>query len=377
MVGMRPAVRSRSWAPQNSRVRSLADFRQPSSKRSHEGSNPSGRAIQSRTTTVFDPKRTLTRDPLIRHAPFPSKSRGGSRMKPEMPTPSSQLSRLDTGTIAAGAFRLRYRIEGTGAPAIVIGSATYYPRVFSQVLRKQLRLVFLDHRGFAPTPGNVDRSEFGLEKLVDDVEKARQELQLGRIAIVGHSGHALLALEYAKKYPANTSHVIMVAMAPNLGPAIVEATERYWQESVSPERKAAMEDNLHSLPDAELAKLPPGEAFIRSYVRNGPRIWYDPRFDSSSLWVGVDVNMDVMGHVWGQVFRDIDIRENLAALDRPVFLALGRYDFLVGPPSSWDPIRPHFTNLTVRVFEKSGHTPPMEESELFDDELLRWIQRNQ
>jgi|SoiMethySBSTD1v2_1073268.scaffolds.fasta_scaffold361661_1 pimeloyl-ACP methyl ester carboxylesterase len=298
-------------------------------------------------------------------------------MKPEMPTPSSQLSRLDTGTIAAGAFRLRYRIEGTGAPAIVIGSATYYPRVFSQVLRKQLRLVFLDHRGFAPTPGNVDRSEFGLEKLVDDVEKARQELQLGRIAIVGHSGHALLALEYAKKYPANTSHVIMVAMAPNLGPAIVEATERYWQESVSPERKAAMEDNLHSLPDAELAKLPPGEAFIRSYVRNGPRIWYDPRFDSSSLWVGVDVNMDVMGHVWGQVFRDIDIRENLAALDRPVFLALGRYDFLVGPPSSWDPIRPHFTNLTVRVFEKSGHTPPMEESELFDDELLRWIQRNQ
>jgi proline iminopeptidase len=283
----------------------------------------------------------------------------------------------ETGTIATGAFRLRYRIEGAGTPTIVIGSAIYYPRVFSQALRKQLRFVFLDHRGFAASPGHVERSEFGLEKLIEDVERARQELLLDRIAIMGHSGHAILALEYAKRYPANTSHVIMIAMAPSLSAAVMEATERYWQESVSPERKVAMEDNLRRVPDTELAKLPSGEAFIRSYVRNGPRIWYDTRFDSSPLWAGVEVNMDVIDHIWGQVLRDIDVSQNLAALDRPVFLALGRYDFLVGPPSLWDPIRPHFRNLTVRIFEKSGHTPQIEEPDRFDDELLRWIQRNQ
>lgn len=294
-----------------------------------------------------------------------------------VPAALSAQAVADTGTIAAGDFRLQYRIEGTGRPTMVIGSAKYYPRVFSQALRKQLRLVFLDHRGFAPSPGHVDTTEFALERLVDDIERARQELRLGRIAVIGHSGHALMALEYAKKYPFNVSHVIMLAMAPNLSPAIVEAAERYWQESVSPQRKAAMEDNLRRLPDAELAKLPPGEAFIRSYVRNGPRIWYNPRFDSSSLWAGVEINMEMFGHVWGRVFRDIDITQNLAALDRPVFLALGRYDFLAGPPSSWDPIRPQFRNLTVRVFEQSGHNPQIEEPDLFDDELLRWIQRNQ
>ena len=140
----------------------------------------------------------------------------------------------DTGTLAAGAFRLQYRIEGTGRPTIVIGSAAYYPRVFSQALRKQLRLVFVDHRGFAPSPGHVDTTEFALEKLVDDVERARQELRLGRIAVIGHSGHALMALEYAKKYPANTTHVIMVAMAPNLSPAIVKPLNATGGVSSSP-----------------------------------------------------------------------------------------------------------------------------------------------
>ncbi len=83
------------------------------------------------------------------------------------PAPVSSQAVADTGTIVAEEFRLRYRIEGTGRPAIVIGSAVYYPRVFSQNLRKHLRLVFLDHRGFAPSPGHVDTTAFALDSLVE------------------------------------------------------------------------------------------------------------------------------------------------------------------------------------------------------------------
>jgi pimeloyl-ACP methyl ester carboxylesterase len=168
-----------------------------------------------------------------------------------------------TGTIAAGKFQLRYRIEGTGTPAIVIGSAVYYPRVFSQNLRKHLRLVFLDHRGFAPSPGPVDTTEFALDAIVDDIERARRELGLGRVAIIGHSGHALMALEYAKKYPANVSQVIMIAMAPNLSAASVAAGDRYWEESVSPERKAILQENRQRLPDEKIASVPPDKRFSK------------------------------------------------------------------------------------------------------------------
>jgi proline iminopeptidase len=91
------------------------------------------------------------------------------------------------------------------------------------------------------------------------------------------------------------------------------------------------------------------------------------------LCEGVEVNADMINYVWGRVFRDIDISQGLAAFDRPVFLAIGRYDFVGGPPSAWDPIRPKFRDFTVWVFERSGHTPQYEEADLFDTELLRWM----
>ena len=281
----------------------------------------------------------------------------------------------ESGTIDTGGFKFRYRIEGTGAPTIVIGSALYYPRAFSQHLREHLRLAFLDNRGFAQAPPDIDPASFRLETLVDDIERARQELGLGRVAVIGHSGNSYLALEYGKKHQSNVSHVVMIGIAPDLSASSSEAAERYWQESVSPERKALFEANLQRLPDDELAKLPPSQAFIATYVRNGAKVWFDPKFDSTPLWEGIEVN-EVFERVWGDVFPAIDISKGLDAMDRPVFLALGRYDFLVAPPSSWDRVRPAFRDLTVRVFERSGHTPQFEEAELFDAELLGWIRND-
>lgn len=276
-----------------------------------------------------------------------------------------------SGTISSGPFQLGYRIEGTGNPAIVVGSATYNSRIFSQKLRQHLKLVFLDHRVSAPSPGPVDVTEFGWDALLNDIELARKHLGLGRVAVIGHSGNGLIALEYAKKFPANTSHVILIGISPKLG--LIAERERYWSESVSPDRKAAWEESQRRLPNDALAKLSRQERNAKAYIRDAPKIWYDPTFDATPLWQGVEVNMDAHAHVWGRLLREIDIATGLAAFDRPVLVALGRYDFVVPPPSSWDPLRPKFKDLTVRVFERSGHTPQYEEPELFDAELLRWI----
>ena len=151
--------------------------------------------------------------------------------------------------------------------------------------------------------------------------------------------------------------------------------EQNWQDLASQQRKAVMEENLQRIPDEQLAALPPGQGFIRGYIRDAPRIWYDPHFDCTPLWEGIEINMDMINHVWGRTFAEIDITQGLDTFDKPVLLALGRYDFLVAPPSSWDPIGPMFRDLTVRVFEESGHTPQYEEAALFDQELLDWMSR--
>ncbi len=279
----------------------------------------------------------------------------------------------DSGAVESGRFHLDYRVEGTGTPAIVIGFPNYYRRVFSTDLRDQLQFVFVDHRGTAPYPGEVPVSEYGLDKISDDIELIRTELGLGPVVIIGHSGHALMALEYGKRYPESVSHIVMIGIAPDFSDESGAEAEKYWEKLATVERKAAFDRNWEGVPAEEPEESYPGENFVKTYVRNGPMAWYDHDFDSTPLWKGVDVNLDMVGHVWGTLLAEIDITRELETLDRPVFLALGRYDFLVAPPLSWEWIKPQFRDLTVRIYEESGHTPQYEQAELFDADLLGWL----
>lgn len=278
-----------------------------------------------------------------------------------------------TGTIQSDGFALGYRIEGTGKNALVIGSSLYYPRTFSQNIGKHLRMIFMDHRGFATGPDFVDTSAFALDLLLDDVERVRQELGLGQVIIIGHSGHGYMALEYAKKYPQHVSHVVLIGMGPNQSSASHAAAEQYLQDSVCPERKAFLQENLNHL--AQDIAASPEKRFITFCLRLGARSWYNYTFDATPLWKDVTVNMQMFDYVWGKVFGEIDITRGLDNFDKPVFLGLGRYDFLVAPPCSWNPIRSKFKNFTIRIFEKSSHTPQYEEPELFDAELLQWLEK--
>lgn len=274
-------------------------------------------------------------------------------------------------TIEIAGFKLNYTIEGQGTPAIVIGSSAYYPRTFSQNLRKHLNLVFMDHRGFTPTAGALDISAFELDVILDDIEALRQKLKLERLIIIGHSGHGFMALEYAKKYPNHVSHVVLIGMGPDNSAKSQSAADQYFQDSVCPERKAFLEENLKLLP-AEI-QAAPDQRFITFCLRLGARSWYDYKFDALPLWKDVKVNMQIIDYLWGNVFRDIDITKGLEAFDKPIFLGLGQFDFLVAPFYTWNTIRHKFKNLTVRIFESSSHTPQLEEPQAFDKELLEWL----
>jgi proline iminopeptidase len=99
------------------------------------------------------------------------------------------------GHVYSSGFKLQYIVEGNGVPTIVVGSSLYYSRTFSNNLRNSLKLVFVDHRGFSPQNDCKDISQYHLDKLVDDIELIRKELGFDKVIIIGHSGHAFIALE--------------------------------------------------------------------------------------------------------------------------------------------------------------------------------------
>lgn len=275
------------------------------------------------------------------------------------------------GNIIVDGFKLHYSIEGTGSPALVIGSSIYYPRTFSQNLRKHLQLIFVDHRGFVPSPEDIDVSSFTLETLVNDIEKIRQRLNIEKIILIGHSGHAYMAQAYAKKYPQHVTHLVLIAAGPDQSPTSHAAAEQYFADSVCNERKAYLQEQLKDLPAALAAD--PDQRFITFCLKLGARSWFDYHFDATPLWKGVYTNMPIIDRFWGEIFRDIDITNDIDKLSMPVILMLGRYDYLVAPFFTWKPLRAKFKELTVRVFEQSGHTPQLEQPEDFDRELLEFL----
>ena len=276
------------------------------------------------------------------------------------------------GAISTGGARLRYCVEGSGRPALVIGSSIYYPRTFSARLRESLRLAFVDVRHFAEPDAAPGLDDISLDSYMADLELLRDQLRLERFVVIGHSHHGNLALEYAKRYPARVSHVVLIGSPPLDVGSIVQAAERYWEEHASAERKAVLEQRLGVLGKVDLERMSPAQAYVTRYLADAPRYWFDPAYDGAHLWRDMPINMDAV-RGFRSFFADGYVMdwdpESLAA---PVLVVMGRCDYAV-PPVLWDEVRPALRNLTLRVFEQSGHTPQLEEPERFDRVLLEWL----
>jgi proline iminopeptidase len=260
-------------------------------------------------------------------------------------------------------------VEGAGLPVIVPGSDRYHRRTFSPQLREHLRLVFVNTRLFARS--DISADELTLDTMVEDLEKVRKQLNLGKVAIMGHSMLAIVALEYAKKYPQNTSHLVMVAVSP-LNRRSYDEALRYWELEASEDRKLKWEMNRSRLTEDKPGGIAPREDFIARYLADAPQRWCDPSYDSSWLWEGVHPNLEVSRHFTQVVFRDYDITMGLEKITMPVFLAVGKYDFR-NPYYVWDDLKFQLPTFTIHLFHKSGHHPMLEESELFDQRLLEWF----
>jgi proline iminopeptidase len=270
--------------------------------------------------------------------------------------------------VTADGIKLRYVVEGRGVPCVVVNGG-FYQRVYSKELRKHLNLIFLDfrHGRESDPPAKVDY--ITLDTLVDDIDQVRKALGFDRIAVMGHSLPSLIALEYARKYPEHTSNVILIGSPPFM--ILPKESEAFWESDASEARKLANKRNLERITDEDLKKASPGNVWKLQFVRTGARFWYDPSYDSSWMLEGIAPNMNFMPHVAG-LLRDYDVGKRMPHVTTPVFLALGRYDYLV-PYHTWDGRKDSFPNLSYNLFEKSGHYPMFEEHALFDQKLTQWI----
>ncbi|MEZ4772284.1 MAG: alpha/beta fold hydrolase [Bacteroidia bacterium] len=275
-----------------------------------------------------------------------------------------------SNVITVDGSKLEYVVEGEGIPCLVIGSSVYYPKTFSMEVRKHLKMYFVDMKWFARDyqPENLD--SVNIESIVDDVEEIRGKLGLEKPLILGHSIHGTIATEYVKKFGNKTSGLIVIASPCEWGnPTFTQKAEKLW-ETASAERKKLQEENWGKV--KELDRLTGQAQASREYNTMSPQYWYNPRYDARWLWDGMTVHEAVTQHLFTKVFQAYNMFDRPVNINVPVFVGIGKYDYVI-PHTLWKTSYPGIPDFTLVLFDKSGHTPQLEEYGKFDEELMRWV----
>ncbi|MCB7155459.1 alpha/beta hydrolase [Bacillus stercoris] len=262
-------------------------------------------------------------------------------------------------------------MEGEGAPILVIGSAVYYPRLFSSDLKQKYQWIFVDHRGFAKPKRELREEDSRLDAVLADIERMRTFLQLEDVIILGHSGHAFMALEYARTYPEHVRKVALFNTAPDNSEERQRKSESFFMETASPERKKRFETDIANLPQD--IENDPERRFVHMCIRAEAKSFYQERPHAAALWDGVFTNMPIMDELWGNTFARLNLIQRLADVQVPVYIGLGRYDYLVAPVALWDTVDDLYPHVEKVIFEKSGHQPMLEEPQAFEQSFRKWL----
>lgn len=268
-------------------------------------------------------------------------------------------------------LNFHYKIEGNGIPIMVIGSSVEQYRMFSRKLRKHFKLIYIDTRLFISS--RVEK--YTMVDAVTDIEGMRKYLNIDKMVVMGNSMLAIMALEYAKKYPQRVSHLIMIGISPIFDASYYRERNRYWESQATEERKQIWEANQKKIKEVDLTKLSPGKVRVLHYVANGPKRCYDAKYDATWLFEGVTVNMSNGIVDFIKSYYNYDITKNIQNVTMPVLLIVGLYDFN-NPYYLWDDFKSKFNNLEYHLFSKSGHHPMLEEPERFNQILIKFTSKH-
>jgi proline iminopeptidase len=260
---------------------------------------------------------------------------------------------------------LYYMTRGEGPACLVLSAigTKPYERQMPPQLSDRLKLVFVDLRGGGRSTG--DPSDLTFDVLADDLEAIRADLGVERIAVLGHSMLSMLAIEYGRRRPASVSHVITAGASPRGDMAWLAASAAaFFAEDASDDRKQVLRDNM--------SKLPADTPAYQAIYAQTPMRFFDPRFDARPLFAEAEVKPGLLQHIMGTLAPAWDVTAGASSLSVPIFLAHGRYDYVV-PYVLWQGIAEKLPNATLQLFERSGHQPFFEEPDRFAAAVTSWM----
>jgi proline iminopeptidase len=224
------------------------------------------------------------------------------------------------------------------------------------------QVVVFDARGCGLSEG---KPPFSHAQWAADVDGLREWMGVDQIVVTGGSYGGFIAMEYAIAYPEHTRAMILRDTSPdnsNLTRAFENAREqtrveinwdnfnRYWGGRITDDQDLK----------ERWAEIIPMYDFD-----------YDPVKSNAAVEAGIYRHE---AHNWCFLYNmpNYDLRPQLPSVTCPTLVTVGRTDW-VTPVSYAETIAELVPNSTLVVFEKSGHSPQIEEFDLFQEVMRDFL----
>lgn len=298
-------------------------------------------------------------------------------------TPASSVAPsvmpIDEALVDNGGVILYVKTVGRGPPLVVVhggpGASHDYLLPSLYRLATSYRLVFIDERGSGRSPRLEDPKQYTVEKMADDVEAVRMALQLGKIALLGHSYGGVVVQAYAFKYQANLSHLILASTFSSTR-ELNEALGRM-KQAMPADRRARLEALEkaglfgkgevweHGRYTDEYAKLAWGVGYFPALYGARPEPNYDPvDGNTKNSW-------ELYREMWGSHgefvvdgnLKEVEWVDRLAEIKVPTLILVGDHD--QSDPAMSREMNAKIAGSKLVVLPDSGHMTFVDQPELF------------
>lgn len=212
------------------------------------------------------------------------------------------------------------------------------------------------------------RGPYSLARSVADLESVREHFGLERMAVLGHSWGATLALRYALDHPERVSRLVYVS-GTGIGPDTDwhPAYRRNFARALGPHRERWEELRNRPLTEAEerescvlrwSVEFPDPDRALQEAAR------------MATPWYGVNMVCNrAMAEDPEQLMGTEGWRSRCAALQVPVVIVDGELD--IRPRSAVDSLERALPHVERVVLEGAGHSPWVEDPAAFRAAVLR------
>lgn len=233
-----------------------------------------------------------------------------------------------------------------------------------QPLTDTYRLISYDQRGNGESE---DGEPYSHAQFVDDLEALRTGLNLGKIVVLGGSYGGFLALEYALAYPQNLHAVILRDTAASN--RFQDTSKRRALESEFPMDEETL-DRLFS------GQIRDNDDFRASFAMIQPLYTVERDLSAEAERLAlIPFRYETHNWAFSRNQPNYDLVDRLPGITVPVLVTVGRHDWIT-PLEASEELASHLLKGELVVFERSGHSPQLEEQSLYLQTVRAFLARH-